>query len=56
MDQRAEGRMIGLVIIVKLLINAGVAVAFGIKGKFDLAMMFIGFAIADGGAFWVTLK
>lgn len=56
MGQRAKGRMIAAVIIVKLLINAGVATAFCIKGKFDLAMMFVGFAIADAGAFWVTLK
>jgi hypothetical protein len=44
------------VIIIKLLINAGVAIAFCVRGKLDLAMMFVGFAIADAGAFWVTLK
>lgn len=48
--------MIAAVILLKLLINAGVAIAFFVKGKFDLAMMFIGFAVADGGAAWVALR
>lgn len=48
--------MIAAVILLKLLINAGVAVAFCIKGRYELAVMFFGFAIADGGAAWVALK
>lgn len=48
--------MLGAVISIKLLINAGVAITFFIRGRPDLALMFAGFAVADAGSLWVATR
>lgn len=48
--------MLGTVISIKLLINAGVAITFYFKGRPDMALMFAGFAVADAGSLWVATR
>jgi len=42
------------VILIKTALDIGITVAFAVMGKWPMAVMFAGFAIADFGAYLVT--
>lgn len=48
--------MIAAGLTIKLLINVATSIAFLHRGRAELALMFIGFAVADAGALWVASK
>lgn len=48
--------MTAAILVVKIILDGAAAISLSINDKWGLACMFAGFAVADAGAFWATLR